>query len=291
MTAAQQTDAARDLDTESMQAALSCGGKFLPADISMSAHAALAASAMTPAERYLLADQVIWAAAHTSMLVSPSVELGQFRLGLDQMNQITSFRLGRLKGRAGQGAFVLRATTRLWQEPESDVAANTLLRPINDLTRLPCHATTATVKSTCLETLIDPVAFNALEFVDPEICQKLLQSLPARKARVPISQQSDGAALWIETHSTRRTTRLVLSGAIADGIYFQNGWLMFKLARLPKIVASCIVPGTRIERLIDLTVRRQGLDLQPFRNLVIEQTMSGTTWAGPWISARFASAQ
>ena len=80
---------------------------------------------------------------------------------------------------------------------------------------------------------------------------------------------------------------IVPIGHVTEKIYYQNGWLMMKVADLPTSVVARIIKGANVDDIIQLEAE-DGMDgvITPFKGLEITQKMSGNTWMGPHVQVK-----
>ena len=83
--------------------------------------------------------------------------------------------------------------------------------------------------------------------------------------------------------------RIVPVGHLTESIYFQNGWLMVKLAKLPMALRARIENAEKTEDTFDVVMHDGGGGvIRPFEGVVADRSVKGNTWMGDHIRLRFA---
>lgn len=77
-------------------------------------------------------------------------------------------------------------------------------------------------------------------------------------------------------------------GCITEHVYFQNGWLMIKLAHLPESAQAQFTKGRASEEIISVSIPDgRGSTLRPFENLWATRSLKGKTWMGKHVQLQF----
>lgn len=83
---------------------------------------------------------------------------------------------------------------------------------------------------------------------------------------------------------------IVPIGNINDHIYFQNGWLMIKLEKMPASIGTILQVGRKIDEFFDVTLNNGiGGKISPFKNLVITKRKKGKTWMGDHVQVKLGN--
>lgn len=87
---------------------------------------------------------------------------------------------------------------------------------------------------------------------------------------------------------SRGGSRLSAVGQLSESIYFQNGWLMVKLAKLPVAIQQGIDMGGDAEKMFAVRMPDgRGGTIRPFEGLRISKCNRGTTWMGKHVQVKF----
>jgi hypothetical protein len=140
---------------------------------------------------------------------------------------------------------------------------------------------------------VDPLARRILARVPDDLAEDVLRSIALHgliyytTSGLGQAVGDDEVKLGVEALQKRGVLQIVPIGKITPKIYFQNGWLMIKLAGLPESTGTQIKKGDRINRLFEVAVKDgAGGKVEPFKNAVISQRMTGRTWMGPHVMVR-----
>lgn len=140
---------------------------------------------------------------------------------------------------------------------------------------------------------VDPVVRPLIVRIPREIRDDVLFEIALRDLSFPMTNgtgtngNSDQPYLGIEARREKGQVTIRPIGKITDTIYFQNGWLMIKLANWPEALRS-IIPGIPAGKLLSLEIPdAEGAAIDPFAGLQVSDTMTGKTWMGPHVMLRF----
>lgn len=147
---------------------------------------------------------------------------------------------------------------------------------------------------------IDPVAEAIIARIPPGLREHVLRSIVLHRLTFHITNAIGEAGaihapvLGVEAISTKGKSTIVPTGYLTESIYFQNGWLMVKLANLPHALQVGIQTGdksskgTPAEDLFDVHAD-DGADgrIRLFHGLEIEKRRRGRTWMGEHLTLKF----
>ncbi len=137
----------------------------------------------------------------------------------------------------------------------------------------------------------DPVAEKILSTIPEDVREDVIDAIMRHRLVFHSTNRTGEAGsihppvLGIEG---RGQSRMSAVGYLNESIYFQNGWLMVKLARLPIVLQQGIDMGGDAEEMfaVNMTDGRGGR-IRPFEGLRISKCNRGTTWMGKHVQVKF----
>lgn len=148
---------------------------------------------------------------------------------------------------------------------------------------------------------IDPAAEPIIARIPADLRDHVLRSIVLHRLNFHMTNAMGEAGaihppvLGVEAISTKEGSTIVPIGHLTESIYFQNGWLMIKLANLPHALRVGIQTGdksskgTPAEDLFHVHIDDgAGGKIRLFHGLAVEKRRGGRTWMGEHLTLKFA---
>jgi len=196
-----------------------------------------------------------------------------------------------------QLSFVVSSGTfSCWPEGyEPDIPEKTRAVKIKDLVREKIYQTPRqkTLGTAARESQMDAVSERISARIPGAVKEDVLAAVVEHQLNFHLTNATGeaGAIHPVNFGLTALTKKgkniIVPIGHVTEKIYYQNGWLMMKVADLPASVVTRIVKGANVDEIIQLEAE-DGMDgvITPFKGLEITQKMSGNTWMGPHVQIK-----
>ncbi len=149
---------------------------------------------------------------------------------------------------------------------------------------------------------IDPLVRDILSNIPSEVYDSVLKAIANRHLTVNMtgvhgeltSKGKRQPAMGVAYLQKKSGGAIVPWGEFNEQTYFQNGWLMMKLGKMPNTLAYGLKSGSKTsvgdtaEDLLQITINDQsGNPFEPFAGFEISERKTGTTSMGPHVMLKF----
>lgn len=142
---------------------------------------------------------------------------------------------------------------------------------------------------------IDAIAERIIERVPANVRQDVLDAIFTHRMDFRVSNAigeagaEEKSGFGVDPYSTGKKKLLVPTGHITSDIYFQNGWLMVKLANFPEAFALSIKNNEDAEKFFQVEATDgAGGSYRIFKDMKISKMIRGKTWMGPHLQIKFS---
>lgn len=140
---------------------------------------------------------------------------------------------------------------------------------------------------------IDPMAERIIERIPDDIRSEVLRAVALCQVNFHLTNATGEAGaihpvnFGVTCLNRKGVATIVPIGHVTDKIYFQNGWLMFKLAGFPAAFSARLSKGRPSRDILDITAEDgEHGQIKPFEGLEVSERMSGKTWMGPHVQIK-----
>lgn len=142
---------------------------------------------------------------------------------------------------------------------------------------------------------IDAIAERIIQRIPADVREDVLEAIFTHRMDFRVtnaigeagSEEKEGFGVF--PYSTGKQNLLVASGYITSDIYFQNGWLMVKLANYPEAFGQAFKNDEDAEKFFQVdTLDGAGVSYRIFKNMKISKMMRGKTWMGSHLQIKFS---
>jgi len=142
---------------------------------------------------------------------------------------------------------------------------------------------------------IDAIAERIIERIPANVREEVLDAIFTHRMDFRVSNATGEAGVeeksgfGVDPYSTGKKKLLVPTGYITSDIYFQNGWLMVKLANFPEAFGLAIKNNEDAEKFFQVEATDgAGKSYPIFKDMKISRIMRGKTWMGSHLQIKFS---
>ena len=142
---------------------------------------------------------------------------------------------------------------------------------------------------------MDDIARTVTARIPEEVRNEVLRAIISHRLTFHTTNSTGEAGavnppvMGVMARREKRRDRIVPVGHLTESIYFQNGWLMVKLANLPMALRARMENAGKAEDTFDVVMPDgDGGVIRPFEGVVADRTVKGSTWMGDHVRLRFA---